>query len=98
MESHPLHSRYGNEVGTQFYFVNIRERDHYSDSGVLIWGGIIMNGQTELQSFDIYAVTNNRYSWQVIFPNMFLGAKGEGFIFWDDNARPVLIHAVEELL
>ncbi|GFW11907.1 transposable element Tcb2 transposase [Trichonephila clavipes] len=32
------------EIGTRFYTSNIKERLHYGGPGVLVWGGIMLNG------------------------------------------------------
>ncbi|GFY07275.1 transposable element Tcb2 transposase [Trichonephila clavipes] len=32
------------EIGTRFYTSNIKERHHYDGPGVLVWGGITLNG------------------------------------------------------
>ncbi|GFT01080.1 transposable element Tcb2 transposase [Trichonephila clavipes] len=32
------------EIGTWFYTSNIKERHHYGGPGVLVWGGIMLNG------------------------------------------------------
>ncbi|GFX15960.1 transposable element Tcb2 transposase [Trichonephila clavipes] len=32
------------EIGTRFYTSNIKERHHYGGPGVLVWGGIMLNG------------------------------------------------------
>ncbi|GFY03964.1 transposable element Tcb2 transposase [Trichonephila clavipes] len=37
------------EIGTRFYTSNIKERHHYGGPGVLVWGGIMLNGRIELQ-------------------------------------------------
>ncbi|GFV48815.1 transposable element Tcb2 transposase [Trichonephila clavipes] len=48
-------------IGTRFYTSNIKERHHYGGRGVLVWGGIILNGLTELHIFDRGSVTGDRY-------------------------------------
>ncbi|GFY12486.1 transposable element Tcb2 transposase [Trichonephila clavipes] len=32
------------EIGTVFYTINIKERHNYGGPGVLVWGGIMLNG------------------------------------------------------
>ncbi|GFY36777.1 transposable element Tcb2 transposase [Trichonephila clavipes] len=87
------------EIGTRFY-TNIKERHHYGGPGVLVRGGIILNGKTKLQIFDRGSVTGHRYCEEVLLPHvrLFRGAIGPDFIFMDDNARPHRTLAVEELL
>ncbi|GFT18283.1 transposable element Tcb2 transposase [Trichonephila clavipes] len=88
------------EIGTRFYTSNIKERHHYGGPGVLVWGGIMLNGRTELHIFDRGSVIGDRYCEEVLLPHvrLFRGAIGPDFIFMDDNARPHWTLAVEELL
>ncbi|GFW20637.1 transposable element Tcb2 transposase [Trichonephila clavipes] len=88
------------EIGTRFYTRNIKERHHYGGPGVLVWGGIMLNGRTELHIFDRGSVTGDRYCEEILLPyvRLFRGAIVPDFIFMDDNARPHRTLAVEELL
>ncbi|GFX54929.1 transposable element Tcb2 transposase [Trichonephila clavipes] len=69
---------------------NSKERHHYGGPGVLVWGGIILNGRTELPDFDRGSVTGDRYCEEVLLPHvrLFRGAIVSDFIFMEDNARP----------
>ncbi|GFW56067.1 transposable element Tcb2 transposase [Trichonephila clavipes] len=77
-------------IGTRFYSSNIKERHHYGGPGVLVWGGIMLNGRTELHIFDRGSVIGDRYCEEVLLPHvrLFRGAIGPDFTFMDDNARP----------
>ncbi|GFW20570.1 transposable element Tc3 transposase [Trichonephila clavipes] len=88
------------EIGTRFYTSNFKERHHYGGPGVLVWGGIILNGRTELHIFDRGSVIGDRYCEEVLLPHvrLFRGAIGPDFIVMDDNAWPHLTLAFEELL
>ncbi|GFV24667.1 transposable element Tcb2 transposase [Trichonephila clavipes] len=88
------------EIGTRFYPSNIKERHRSGGPGVLVWGGIMLNGGTELHIFDRGSVTGDRFYEDVLLPHvrMFRGAIGPDFIFMDNNARPHRTLAVEELL
>ncbi|GFU23398.1 transposable element Tcb2 transposase [Trichonephila clavipes] len=88
------------EIGTRFYTCNIKERHHFGGPGVLVWGGIMLNGRTELHIFDRRSVTGDRYCEEVLLPHVrvFRGAIGPDFILMDDNAWPHQTLAVEELL
>ncbi|GFW79787.1 transposable element Tcb2 transposase [Trichonephila clavipes] len=88
------------KIGTRFYTINIKERHHCGGPGVHVWGGIMLNGLTELQIFDKGSVIGDRYSEEVLLRHvrLFQGANGPDFIFMDDNARPHPTLAVEELL
>ncbi|GFT79311.1 transposable element Tcb2 transposase [Trichonephila clavipes] len=87
------------EIGTRFYSSN-KERHRYGGPGVLVWGGIMLNGRTELHIFDRGSVTGDRYCVEVLLPHvrLFRGAISPDFIFMDDNDRPHRTLAVEELL
>ncbi|GFX79636.1 transposable element Tcb2 transposase [Trichonephila clavipes] len=88
------------EIGTWFYPSNIKERHRYGGPGALVWGGIMLNGRTEVHIFDRGSVIGDRYCEEVLLPHvrLFRGAIGPDFIFVDDNARPHRTLAVEELL
>ncbi|KFM66068.1 Transposable element Tcb1 transposase, partial [Stegodyphus mimosarum] len=88
------------EVETRFYPSNIKERHRNGGPGVPVWGGIMLNGRTELHVFDRGSVTGDRYCEEVLLPHvrLFRGAIGPDLIFMDDNARPHQTLAVEELL
>ncbi|GFX67593.1 transposable element Tcb2 transposase [Trichonephila clavipes] len=88
------------EIGTRFYTSNIKERHHYGGPGVLVWGGIMLNGRTELHIFDRRSVIGDSYCEEVLLPHLrlFRGVIGRDFIFMEDNARPHQTLAVEELL
>ncbi|GFS57890.1 transposable element Tcb2 transposase [Trichonephila clavipes] len=88
------------EIGTRVYTCNIKERHNYGGPGVLVWGGIMLNGRTELHIFDRGSVTGDCYCEEVLLPHVRLlrGAIGPDFIFMDDNAQSHRTLAVEELL
>ncbi|GFV53932.1 transposable element Tcb2 transposase [Trichonephila clavipes] len=88
------------EIGTRFYPSNTKERHRYGVSGAPVWGGIMLNGRTELHILDRGSVTGDRYCDEVLLPHvrLFRGAIGPDFIFMDANAGPHRTLAVEELL
>ncbi|GFW18680.1 transposable element Tc3 transposase [Trichonephila clavipes] len=88
------------EIETRFYTSNIKERHHYGGTGVLVWGGIRLNGRTGLHIFDRGSVIGDCYCEKVLLPHvrLFRGVIDPDFIFIDDNARPHRTLAVEELL
>ncbi|KFM66449.1 Transposable element Tcb1 transposase, partial [Stegodyphus mimosarum] len=88
------------EGDTRFYPSNIKERHRNGGPEVIVWGGIMLNGRTELQVFDRGSVTGDRYCEEVLLPlvRLFRGAIGPDLIFMDDNARTPRTLTVEELL
>ncbi|GFW81925.1 transposable element Tcb2 transposase [Trichonephila clavipes] len=79
---------------------NLKERHHFGGPGVIVWGGIVLNGRTELHIFDRGSVIGDRYCEEVLLPHVRLlrGVIGPDFIFMDGNARPHRTLAFEELL
>ncbi|GFU91162.1 hypothetical protein TNCV_4924921 [Trichonephila clavipes] len=55
---------------------NITERESYDDPVVVVWGGIMLNGQIELNVFDRGSVTRDRYCKKCLFRR----AIGPGFV------------------
>ncbi|GFT80498.1 transposable element Tcb2 transposase [Trichonephila clavipes] len=93
-------TRFDLEIGTRFYTSNIKERHHYGGPGVLVWGGIMLNGRIELHIFDRGCVIGDRYCEEILLPHLrlFRDITGLDFIFMDDNARPHRTLAVEAML
>ncbi|GFX48164.1 transposable element Tcb2 transposase [Trichonephila clavipes] len=69
---------------TRVYTSNIKETHHYGGSGVLVWGGIMLNGRTELQIFDRGSVIGDRYYEEVLLPHvrLFRGAIAQTSFLW----------------
>ncbi|GFT78417.1 transposable element Tcb2 transposase [Trichonephila clavipes] len=88
------------EIGIRFYPSNTKERHRYGGFGVPVWGGIMLNGRTEIDIPDRGSVTGDSYCDEVLLPHvrLFRGAIGQHFIFMDANARPHRTLAAEELL
>lgn len=88
------------ESGTRNYSSNIMERDRFGSRGVMVWGGIMIDGRTPLHVFDSGSVTGERYREEILEPyvRLFRGAYGSDFLFMDDNARPHRANLVDEFL
>ncbi|GFW28156.1 transposable element Tcb2 transposase [Trichonephila clavipes] len=56
------------DIRTQFYPSNIKKKHSYSDHGVLVWGGIMLNGRTELHIFNRGSAIRDRYNLNFIQP------------------------------
>ncbi|GFU17284.1 transposable element Tcb1 transposase [Trichonephila clavipes] len=65
------------------------ERKRYGDSGVGVWGGIMLDGQNKLHVFDRGSVTGDRYCSEATLTHvrLFRGAIGPDLVFMDDKAR-----------
>ena len=66
------------------------EKDRYGGPGVVVWGGIMLNGRIDLHIFDTGSVTGNRCCQEVTLPqvHLFRGLIGADMLFMDDNPRP----------
>ncbi|GFS94163.1 transposable element Tcb2 transposase [Trichonephila clavipes] len=86
------------ESGTRNDPSNIVERDRFGSGGVMVWGGIMIDGRTPLHVFR--SVTGQIYRDEVLDPyvRLFRGAYGRDFLFMDDNARPHRANLVDEFL
>ena len=76
------------------------EKVRYGGPGVVVWGGIMLNGRTDLHIFDTGILIGVRYCQEVILPDvrLFTGAIGADILFMDGNARSHLrTHAVQQL-
>ncbi|GFT30932.1 transposable element Tcb2 transposase [Trichonephila clavipes] len=63
--------------------------DCYGGPGAVIWGGIMLNGRTELYVFNSGSVTGDRYCKEVILPHVPLSrdAIERNLVYMDANAR-----------
>ncbi|GFS85961.1 transposable element Tc3 transposase [Trichonephila clavipes] len=88
------------ESGTRNDPSNIVERDRFGSGGVMVWGGIMIDGRTPLHVFRSGSVTGQIYRDEVLDPyvRLFRGAYGRDFLFMDDNARPHRANLVDEFL
>ncbi|GFW28969.1 transposable element Tc1 transposase [Trichonephila clavipes] len=88
------------EQGSRNHPSNIIERDRYGGRGVLVWGGIMLGGRTDLHIFDAGSVNGTRYCNEILLPyvRLFRGAMGLKFLFMDNNAPCHRTVAAEQLL
>ncbi|GFT09322.1 transposable element Tcb1 transposase [Trichonephila clavipes] len=78
-------------VQTQTF--NIKEKDRYGAHGAVVWGGIMLNGWTELR---VGSVIGDRYPKEAI---LFLVRLFRSTSFsWMDNAQPDGTTDVQQLL
>ncbi|GBN15901.1 hypothetical protein AVEN_88534-1, partial [Araneus ventricosus] len=78
------------EPRTRYLPSNVREIDHYGGEGLMVWAGIMLDGQISLHIFERGTVTGVRYRDEILEPyvRLFRGAVGPEFILMDDKARP----------
>uniref|UniRef100_A0A8C4TJ22 Transposase n=1 Tax=Erpetoichthys calabaricus TaxID=27687 RepID=A0A8C4TJ22_ERPCA len=69
---------------------NIVQHDQFGGGSVMVWGGISMEGHTDLYRLDNGTLTAIRYQDEILGPTVrpYAGAVGPGFLLVHDNARP----------
>jgi transposase len=88
------------ERGTRNHPSNIIERESFGGGGLMVWGGITLNGRTDLHVIDYGTLTGQRYRDNILdtYVRLFRGAMGPNFILMDDNARPHRAGIVDDYL
>lgn len=87
-------------AGERYAECNIVEYDRYGGGSVMVWGGICLDGRTDLLVIDRGALTAVRYRDEVLHPVVrpFAGALGPDFVLMQDNARPHTARVVQAYL
>ncbi|GFV94304.1 transposable element Tcb1 transposase [Trichonephila clavipes] len=82
------------------YYSQMREKDRYPTSSIMVWAGIMINGLTRLHVVANGTMTGQRYIDEVLLPHvrLFRGAVGDKFVFMDDNATCHRTLAVQDCL
>ena len=72
----------------------------FGGGSVTVWGGIILNGRTDLVVMVNQTINAERYGEMCILQHVVPFAQnfGEGFILVDDNAPPHRAQIIEEML
>ena len=78
----------------------VAEHDRFGGGSVMVWGGISIEGSTELWIIRNGALTGIRYRDEILHPIVrpFAGAMGAEFLLMDDNARPHRANIVNQYL
>jgi transposase len=86
--------------GERYHERNMAPQVAYGRAGIIVWGGIILNGRTELICLRRETMNGERYIQRCLLPVVIPFAQdfGDGFIFMDDNARPHRARIVNDLL
>ncbi len=87
-------------AGEWYADINIVEYDRYGGGSVLVWGGICLDGWTDLVVIHGGALTAVLYRDEVLEPVVrpFVGALGQDFVLMHDNARPHTASVVQAYL
>lgn len=86
--------------GERYAQCNIIEWNRYGGGSVMVWGGVCLNGRTDLIVLDRGNLNAVRYRDEILDPvvRLFAGAIGEDFILVQDNARPHIARVAMDFL
>ncbi|GFW91089.1 transposable element Tcb2 transposase [Trichonephila clavipes] len=78
----------------------VHESSRFGGGGVLVYGGISIDGRTDLYIIRDEALTAHRYRDEILRPIVvpYAAAIGDDFILMDDNSRPHRANLVEDSL
>lgn len=78
----------------------IVEHDRYGGGSVMVWGGISLQGRTDLHVIQRGTLNGMRYRDDILHPLVrpYAGAVGSDFLLMDDNAPPHRARIVTEYL
>ncbi|GFV32850.1 transposable element Tcb2 transposase [Trichonephila clavipes] len=86
--------------GSRNYPAFVHESVRFGGGGVLVYGGISIDGRTDLYIFRDGPLTARRYRDEILRPIVvpYAAAIGDDFILMDDNSRPHRANLVEDFL
>ena len=84
----------------RFHDAFVAQHDRYGGGSLMVWGGISVQGKTDLHLFRNGTLTAVRYRDEILDPVVrpYAGAIGPEFILMDDNARPHRARVVDQYL
>ncbi|GFV76119.1 transposable element Tcb2 transposase [Trichonephila clavipes] len=86
------------ECGSRNNPASVHESVRFGGGGVLVYGGISIDGRTDLYIIRDEPLTARRYSDEILRPIVvpYAAAIGDDFILMDDNCRPHRANLVED--
>lgn len=77
-------------AGEQYLEECIQEKSAFGGGSIMVWGGISIDGRTELVILDSGTINGLSYRNKILQHHVtnYAGAIGNSFILMDDNARP----------
>ncbi|GFT32426.1 transposable element Tcb2 transposase [Trichonephila clavipes] len=78
----------------------VQENVRFGDGGMLVYGGISIDGRTDLYIIRDGPLTARRHRYEILRPIVgpYAAAIGDDFILMDDNCRPHRANLVEDFL
>ncbi|GFW08358.1 transposable element Tcb2 transposase [Trichonephila clavipes] len=88
------------ECGSRNNPASVHESVRFDGGGVLVYGGISIDGRTYIYTIRDGTLTARRYSDEILRPIVvpYAAAIGDDFILMDDNCRPHRANLVEDFL
>ncbi|KAI4898896.1 hypothetical protein NFI96_004812 [Prochilodus magdalenae] len=79
---------------------NIVQHDRFGGGSVMAWGGISLEGRTDLYRLDTGTLTAIRYRDEILGPGVrpYAGAVGPGFLLVHNSARPHVARVCRQFL
>ncbi|KAI4885674.1 hypothetical protein NFI96_003605 [Prochilodus magdalenae] len=79
---------------------NIIQHDWFGGGSVMVWGGISLEGRTDLYRLDNGTLTAIRYQDEILGPVVrpYAGAVGPGFLLVHNNGRPHVARVCRQFL
>ena len=86
--------------GERYAACNVVQHDRFGGGSVMVWGGISMEGRTDLYCLGTGALTATRSRDEIFKPIVrpYAGAVGPGFHLMQDNARPHVARVCSQYL
>uniref|UniRef100_A0A1A7YAS8 Transposase Tc1-like domain-containing protein n=2 Tax=Iconisemion striatum TaxID=60296 RepID=A0A1A7YAS8_9TELE len=86
--------------GERYAACNVVQHDRFGGGSVMVWGGISMEGRTDLYCLGNGALTAIRYPDEILEPFVrpYADAVGPGFLLMHDNARPHVARVCRQYL
>ncbi|KAL0153599.1 hypothetical protein M9458_051079 [Cirrhinus mrigala] len=86
--------------GERYAACNVVQHDRFGGGSVMVWGGISMEGRTDLYCLGNGALTAIRYRDEILEPFVrpYADAVGPGFLLMHDNARPHVARVCRQYL
>ena len=86
--------------GEHYAACNIIQHDRFSGGSVMVWGGISLEGRTDLHVLANGTLTAVRYRDEILRPIVrpYAGAVGPGFLLVQDNAWPHVAKVCKQFL
>ncbi|MCJ8746514.1 hypothetical protein PDJAM_G00142610 [Pangasius djambal] len=86
--------------GERYAACNIAQHDRFGGGSVMVWGGISMEGRTDLYRLDNGTLTAIRYRDEILGPILrpYAGAVGPGFLLVHDSAWPHVARVCRQFL